>query len=229
LRNNETRDNAFKDPELLPSGSMNHSGNVRVGIKFLVCLALSVCAFGDRRTSVLIVLTGMNLLLVAGNSFSFRAIKSGFTFFTSQTIIIVVLYLIRFQTIDALWSGFKISWQLFLAFLPGFIFVETTPQPRIVMALSYVLPPMTAFVMATCLKFLPMLMDDIRTIYEGQIMRGARIRPQDILRPWNWPDVIHCLVVPSIIQSLKLSGDIALAAKARDFGVSSKRTCWPGD
>ena len=219
----------LKDNDLFPSGLKNHSGNLRVCMKFLFCLALSVCAFGDRTTSVLFILTGMNLLLIAGHSFGIRTIKRGATFFFSQTIIIVALYLLRFWTIDALWSGFKISWQLFLAFLPGLIFVETTPQPRIVMALSYILPPMTAFVMATCLKFLPLLLDDIRAIYEGQIMRGARIRLQDIVRPWNWPDVIHCLIVPAIIQSMKLAGDIALAAKARDFGVNTKRTCWPGE
>ncbi len=172
----------------------------------------------------------MNLSLILSQSFTLRSLRRGAVFFLSQTAVIVALYLIRFgASPDAAWSGFRISWQLYLAFLPGYIFVETTPQPRIARVLSRVMTHRTAFVMATCLKFLPLLVSEIRTIYEGQVMRGARVRPRDLLKPLNWRDVIHCLVVPSIIHSLKLAGDIALAARARDFGVSPRRTCWPGD
>ncbi len=206
------------------------SDNVRIGMKLVFCLSLSILAFGNRTTSQLLVLTAVNLLLITAQSFSLRSLRRGAFFFLSQTAVIVILYFIRFgATPDAAWSGFRISWQLYLAFLPSFIFVETTPQPRIAQTLSYVMSHRTAFVMATCLKFLPLLISEIRTIYEGQVMRGARIRPQDLVRPWNWRDVIHCLLVPALVHSLKLAGDIALAARARDFSVSGKRTCWPGD
>lgn len=82
--------------------------------------------------------------------------------------------------------------------------------------------------MATCLRFIPLVLDEIRTIYEGQLMRGAKILPSDFLRPWNWPEAVHCLVVPAIIRSLKLAGEIELAAKAREFGATEGRTFWPG-
>lgn len=214
----------------ITAGNSKRSGNFRVGLKLLFCLSLSILAFGKRTTPELLMLSAVNILLISVHSFGLRSLRRGAVFFLSQTAMIVVLYLIRFGwTMDAAWSGFRISWQLFLAFLPSFIFVETTPQPRIVQTLTYVMSHRTAFVMATCLKFLPLLLHEIRSIYEGQVMRGARIRPQDLAKPWNWPEVIHCLLVPAIIQSMKLAGDIALAARARDFGVNRDRTCWPGD
>ena len=214
----------------IAEGEKDRAGTVRVALKLIFCLTLSVLAFGKRTTPDLLMLSAVNVLLLAVQSFGLKAIKRGTLFFLSQSAVIMILYLIRFGwTMEASWEGFRISWQLFLAFLPGFIFVETTPQPRIVQVLSYVMSHRTAFVVATCLKFLPLLLTEIRSIYEGQVMRGARIRPRDLMKPWNWTDVIHCLVVPAIIQGMKLAGDIALAARARDFGVSKQRTCWPGD
>jgi energy-coupling factor transport system permease protein len=219
----------FTAGNALTNRTQAKAGNIRVAMKLLFCLSLSVLAFGNTTTAMLLMLSGVNLLLIVAYPFRLCAVRQGAVFFLSQSIVIVALYLIRFGTVDAVWSGFRISWQLFLAFLPGLIFVETTPQPRIVQALTVIMSHRSAFVMATCLKFLPLLVDEIRAIYEGQVMRGARIQPQDLLKPWNWLDVIHCLVVPAIIQTMKLAGDIALAAKARDFGVNTKRTCWPGE
>jgi energy-coupling factor transport system permease protein len=229
LRYKDNRLKMIREGSSFSMGQQTKTGNIRVGMKLLFCLSLSVLAFGNRTTEMLLVLSGVNLLLIAVYPFGLRAIRKGTVLFLSQSVLIISLYLIRFGTFDAIWSGFKISWQLLLAFLPGLIFVETTPQPRIVQALALIMSHRSAFVMATCLKFLPLLVDEIRAIYEGQVMRGARIQPHDLLRPWNWPDVIHCLVVPAVIQSMKLAGDIALAAKARDFGINTKRTCWPGE
>ena len=75
-----------------------------------------------------------------------------------------------------------------------------------------------AFVLSTCLKFVPQLLAEIQNIYEGQVLRGARILPRDLLRPWHWPDLLHCVIVPGIVQGMALAGNIALAARARGFG-----------
>ena len=77
------------------------------------------------------------------------------------------------------------------------------------------------------LAFLPG-MTLLRSIHEVQILRGARILPRDLMRPWNWPDLVHCVLVPAVIQSLALAGEISLAARARDFGTGERRTYWPG-
>jgi energy-coupling factor transport system permease protein len=79
------------------------------------------------------------------------------------------------------------------------------------------------------MKFIPLMVREIRSIYESQVLRGANMLPKDLLRSWNWPDFINCLLVPAIVRTLSLSGEIALAARARDFGIKKKRSCWPGE
>jgi energy-coupling factor transport system permease protein len=148
--------------------------------------------------------------------------------FVWQTVVILTLYLIRFQSPEGLWTGFKVSWQLFLAFLPAMVFSRTTSQAAIVRILTRVMPARMAFVLSTCLKFVPQLLAEIKHIYEGQVLRGARILPRDLLRPWHWPDLLHCVIVPAVVQGMALAGNIALAARARGFGRQPKRTCWPG-
>ena len=86
----------------------------------------------------------------------------------------------------------------------------------------------TAFVLATSIRFVPLVIREIRSIHEAQVLRGARILPRDLLRPWHWPDLVHCLLVPVIVQSMALAAEISQAARARDFGISDRRTCWPG-
>jgi energy-coupling factor transport system permease protein len=122
-----------------------------------------------------------------------------------------------------------VSWQLFLALWPGMIFMASNAQSRIVAALSRVMPHRTAFVAATCLRFLPMLLSEVQQIRAIQTLRGARLLLGDLKYPRYWPDWIHCLLIPALIKTLSLASDISTAATARDFGIQPKRTAWPGE
>jgi energy-coupling factor transport system permease protein len=204
------------------------SRSIAVGVKLLGLMVLSFFAFGTRTSAGLLWLTAINLVLLflfrSGFVFPWREIK----IFLWQTAIIVSLYILRFGLIEGFKPGVMISWQLSLTYMPGVIFVKTTPQPRIVETFTAVAPYRAAFVMSTCLKFIPLILTEIRNIYEGQVFRGARILRRDLLNPCNWNDVVFCLVLPVIIRSMNLAEEITLAAKARNFGLKKKRTCWPG-
>ncbi len=191
-------------------------------------MVLSFFAFGTRTSMELLWLTAINLALLLVFRYGFVFLRREIKVFLWQTAVIVFLYILRFGWAEGFKPGVLISWQLFLTYLPGVIFVKTTPQPRIVETFSAVAPYRAAFVMATCLKFIPLILTEIRNIYEGQVFRGAKILPRDLLNPFNWPDVVFCLVLPVIIRSMNLAGDITLAAKARNFGLKKRRTCWPG-
>lgn len=202
---------------------------VAVGRRMLLVLVLSCLAFLARTPFYLGILTAVDLgmlYLLRNGSLSLR--KEAKTFFW-QTLVILVLYAFRFGTLAGLWQGVLISWQLFLAFMPGMVFVRTTPQARIVQAMNRVMPSRMAFVMSTCLRFVPHLLTEIKSIYEGQVLRGARILPRDLAKPWHWPDLLHCVVVPAVVQGMALAGNIALAARARDFGRYPRRTSWLGE
>ena len=200
---------------------------IPVTAKLMVTMALSILAFGEHTLITLSWLTAAELflLILAGSSPSSFWPKAKVFFW--QTAVIVGLHFFRFGPSEGLWPGIRISWQLFLAYLPGTILVDTTSESRMMRVLSRIMSSRMAFVLTTCLRFVPLVLDEIRRIYEGQVLRGARILPKDILSPGNWPDLIHCLVVPAMVQSMNLAGEIALAAKARGFGMHNKRTCWP--
>ena len=211
-----------------PQGAASSGDVARVGLRMLLALTLSCLAFVARTVPFLLVLTAIDLVLLWWLRSGQLSLRRELKAFGWQTLVILVLYLIRFQDVTGLWAGFKISWQLFLALLPSMVFVRTTSQVRIVQALNKVMPCRTAFVLSTCLKFAPNLLAEIKSIYEGQVLRGARILPRDLTKPWNWLDFIHCVVVPAVVQGMALAGNIAVAARARDFGVRPRRTCWPG-
>lgn len=200
------------------------------GLMLSLCMVLSILAFGARTTELLVGLSGINLLLLLFFSQEpFRILKNSAILLVWQAAIIVVLYIIRFGVAEGIMPAGSVALQLFLAFWPGMIFMSANSQPRIVRTLAKVLPQRTAFVSATCLRFLPMLLAEMQQIREAQILRGARILFSDLKNPGYWLDWLRCLLIPTLIKTLSLADDIATAAMARDFGIHPQRTAWPGD
>jgi energy-coupling factor transport system permease protein len=194
-----------------------------------LAMILSCLAFLARSLPLLLLLSAANILVLVWLRRGPRSLKRELRTFCWQTMVILTLYLIRFRSMEGLWTGFKVSWQLFLAFLPAMVISRSIPQAAAVRILNRILPGQMAFVLSTCLKFVPQILVEIKNIYEGQVLRGARILPRDLLRPWHWPDLLHCVIVPSVVQGMALAGNIALAARARGYGRNPRRTCWPGE
>lgn len=204
--------------------------DLKTGFMLGLCLLLSMGAFAVRSPALLAVLSSLNLLLIV--LFCPRplsVLRESLVFFLWQAIMVILLYMIRFGIQQGAGPGFLVSWQLFLALWPGMIFMASNAQSRIVAALSRVMPHRTAFVAATCLRFLPMLLSEVQQIRAIQTLRGARLLLGDLKYPRYWPDWIHCLLIPALIKTLSLASDISTAATARDFGIQPKRTAWPGE
>ena len=144
--------------------------------------------------------------------------------FAWQTVVILTLYLIRFQSPDGLWTGFKVSWQLFLAYLPAMVFPVSISQAGMVRMMTRIMPAQMAFVLSTCIRFVPQLLAEIQSIYEGQVLRGSRILPRDLLRPWHWPDLLPlCRGARQSCRAWPWPAISSLTARARGFGRSRKR------
>lgn len=200
------------------------------GAMLAICILLSMLAFGARTVGLLITLSSINLaLILIYCSEPLSLLRKCGVFFIFQAALIVLLYIIRFGFEQGTWPGVQVAWQLFLAFTPGMIFMASNSQVRVVRTLAKLLPQRIAFVASTCLRFLPMLLSEMQQIREAQILRGARLMVSDLKNPRYWPDWLRCLLVPTLIKTLTLAGDIATAATARDFGIKAKRTLWPGD
>ena len=114
-----------------------------------------------------------------------------------------------------------------LAMLPGWGLSNTQSPERLGEVLSWLLPHKWAFVIAASLSLLPFMSRELKEIYQIQCMRGARISAKALRNPRNWPEFIYCVLLPLLIQLLKLSQQMALAAKLRHFARGNKVTHWP--
>ena len=197
---------------------------------FILCagMGLSICAIAARTLPLLLILTGLELALALLLRVSPKEMGKEAVYFLIQSSVITGLYCLQIGLIAGLAEGLRTSWQIVLAFFPGLILPRAVSQSRMTQTLSKILPTQTAFILSTSLHFLPMLSTEAHNIYEVQILRGAKILPKDLIHPKNWPDVLHCLAIPLIIQGLKLAGQVALSARNREFGRHKKRTSWPG-
>ena len=205
------------------------SSPLPAGVSLLLCFVLSLGAILGRSSVLLgglsLANAGLLLLYRCRRPLLLRLAR----LFLWQGGVVTGLYTLRYGVDEGLLSGLRTSWQLTLVFIPGLILLHGTSSTQLAKALSRLLPARSAFVLATSLKFLPLLLTETSAIYEAQLLRGARILPRDLWSPRNWPDLFHCLIAPSVVQALELADNIACAAKAREFGRSSRRTCWPGD
>lgn len=199
------------------------------GLVLVCCLALSVSACAARSFDVIGLLMLANGILF----FTLRLPPARFrklpAWFAKQTVLITGLYMLRFGMHEGLLPGVRVSCQLLLAFLPAGMAMQSVPQSQIAGNISRILPHRTAFVLATSLRFIPVLKGEFLKIYRVQRFRGARIAPKELWNIRNWGDVVHCLLVPFIIQAFKMAENAALAARIRNFDISEDRTYWPGD
>lgn len=197
------------------------------GVKLVICTGLSICAFMARTPVLLLVLILLNAAALRGFRKGPVTLGREWRVLVWQTLIITCLYMLRFGFKAGVIPGILISVQLFLSFFPGVIFIQTTPRSRIMASFCKIMPERIAFVLAMCLKFIPILVGEVKAIHEAQVFRGARILPKDLLNPANWPELMHCLLFPAVVHCMVAANEIATAAKARDFGKHPKRTHWP--
>lgn len=207
----------------------SHGSPLPAGWALLLCFVLSTLAIVVRTPPVLGALTLADAALLFLYRPPGRLLKRLLRLFVWQSALLAALYLVRFGPVEGLRPALEISWQLLLVFVPGLVVVHGTSQTELVRALSRVLPHRTAFVLSVSLKFFPLLIKEAGAIYEAQLLRGARILPRDLLHPGNWPDLLHCLVAPTVVRAMVLAEEISRAARAREFGRYPRRTGWPGD
>jgi energy-coupling factor transport system permease protein len=199
------------------------------GVALTLCFVLSLAAVLVHFWAALCGLSLANILLLLVHRPDRKVLLRGARLCLWQSAVVTGLYLLRFGIAEGLVAGLLVSWQLLLVFLPGLILLSGASGSRLAQALGKLLPARSAFVLATSLKFLPMLVTEIASIYEAQRLRGARIRPRDLLWPGHWGDLLHCLAAPVVVRVLEIADNIACAARIREFGRFPDRTCWPGD
>lgn len=200
-----------------PGISMVH--RCPAGVKFVAALSLSMGALFARdwwSVGALVgVHVGLYLLAGLGVACLWRDVRA----LLLQFPLVLALYLLRSDPVAALDRAGIVSLQIALALLPTLVLQRTTRPDQLMRGLRLVIPQRLAFVLFTSLRFLPLVMREAKSIYLHQILRGARIAPRQLVDPRNWPDLVHCLILPLIIRVLAMARDAAVAAASRGMGA----------
>lgn len=197
----------------------------RCAFALLLSLLLASSAFFVP-SSVLWILVSINAGLIAHGLLLKKKITMLLRLAAVQFITTMGLYYL-FYGESQLLDGAVVVLRVLLAMLPGWWLSSTQSPERLAEVLSWLLPHKWAFVIAASLSLLPFMSQELKEIYQIQCMRGARITPKALRNPSNWPEFIYCVLLPLLIQLLKLSKQMALSAKLRHFGRGDHVTHWP--
>ncbi|MGS0674104.1 energy-coupling factor transporter transmembrane component T [Shewanella sp. 125m-1] len=194
-------------------------------LALVLSLVLSSSAFFLPNTG-LIWLVLVDLILVAHGLYLKNKIIALLRLGLVQLALTLPLYYLLHGEAQLL-EGVIVVLRVFLAMLPGWWLSSTQSPERLGEVLSWGLPAKWAFVIAASIGLLPYMLQETKEIYAIQCLRGANITPKALRNPKNWPELIYCVVLPVLIQLLKLSKQMAQAAKLRHFGKVNQPTHWP--
>jgi energy-coupling factor transport system permease protein len=141
---------------------------------------------------------------------------------------LVLLVLVFREGMAGLSPALMVSMRLALASLPGLWVQRTTRACDLAEMLGRVLPSRVAFVFAMTLRFLPLIARDAREIHALQVLRGAPVRPRDLLNPLNWSEACHSFAIPMVIRTLNLADQVSVAARQRGVETAAclPQTAW---
>lgn len=188
------------------------------GWKLFMTLVFCALAVASRSTwsiaGLLVALMGLYFLGGLGIS----GLWSDLRLFLLQVPIIVCLYLIKDGIPAGLAPGVEKGFQILLFFLPGALFLRTTPSSQIMAGLKKFLPSSLVFIIITSFRFVPFFVREIEEIALMQRLRGASVAPRDLVDPRNWKDLFSCLFIPLLIRAIKTAEEAGLSAEARGLG-----------
>lgn len=190
----------------------------------LLVLTLSSSAFFIDQTQLVYLCVVDGVLLLHG-CYLRGKLMSLIKLFVVQLLVTCCLYLLMQQS-DRMLEGVMAVCRLLLAAIPGWWLAMSCSPERIAEVLNWVMPVKWAFVVAASISLLPFFSREIQEIYAIQRMRGANISAKALRNPRHWPELVHCILVPLLIQLLKLAKQMANAAKLRQFDQRQKTTFW---
>jgi energy-coupling factor transport system permease protein len=192
------------------------------GWKILFTLLFCGAAVAARSTWLLAALLFVLLVLYGIARLGIRGLWGDFRLFLFQIPVIVLLYLIK-DGMAGLVPGVKMAFQILLFFLPGALFLRTTPSSQIMTGLKRIMPMSLVFIIFTSLRFVPFFVREIEEIALMQRLRGAAVAPRDLIDPRNWRDLFDCLFIPLLVRAVKTAEEAALSAEARGFSVGPQK------
>lgn len=113
-----------------------------------------------------------------------------------------------------------VKWFVFFAAFSSF-FLTTSPEDLSVALEGWHLPYAFCFSIATAVRFIPVLANDLEHIMDAQRSRGVDF---DTLNPVRRILNVRPLLLPLVANAIRRSLDLEEALDSRAFGASKKRT-----
>lgn len=187
-----------------------------------VCIGwlLSMCALLSPNPSWTVALALACALLYVLARLGPSALRQDCSIVALQAPLVLAVFLFREGT-AGLTPALMVSTRLSLASLPGLWVQRTTRACDLARVVGRVLPSRLAFLVTMTLRFLPLIARDAREIYGLQVLRGAPVRPRDLLNPLNWSEACHSLAIPLVIRTLHLADQVSVAARQRGIETAA--------
>jgi energy-coupling factor transport system permease protein len=222
--------------EYIPGNSYFHRADVRSKVVWLLFVVISSIMFNS--PVVLAVLLLFVFVVGLSSEIPYRRIWTllkpllplilfviVFTGFTGPTVktseIIFQVFGASFTTVGVE-LGITFVLRLFIMVISLSIVTLTTPLEGFFGLLTFLKAPFElAFALATGIRFVPTLENEIHTILDAQKVRGVELEKISFVRGIK---AQISLMIPMIIGGIRRSESLTQAMLARGFGASKKRT-----
>ena len=183
---------------------------------FLVLYSLTSLIFDDLRSQLFLLILLIALFLI-GKLFRevYRFIRGSALFFV---MIVLFDYIFSRDLVFSLSMGVRL---LNLSGAFALFFSTVLPSELSDLMVFLKLPYTVAFIFTASIRFIPVLVDDVRNIVDAQKSRGLELEKGGIMeRVKKYIPIL----VPLIVHSIRRSQQLAEALESRAFGSSKKRT-----
>ena len=124
---------------------------------------------------------------------------------------------------EGLWHGLVQSLRLDVMVLLGAGLLGRYAADELTAALAVLrLPRVLGFLVAVVLRYLPLMLGELRTIWTAQRMRGLRLGGSPWwFAPWGLARAGRALLVPLLVGTIRRADEIATALHSRGFSVEA--------
>lgn len=222
--------------EYIPGDSFFHKMDVRTKLIWLVMVVVLSIIFNSPIFLTLLVLFVCFIGLLAGLPYSriwrmlkpllplilFILVFTGFTApLTEGNVTIFEIFGLKF-TLRGVLLGVSFILRLLIMVISLSIVTLTTPLEAFFGLLaSLKMPYELGFALATGIRFVPTLQNEVLTIMDAQKVRGVELEKVGFIKGLRTQ---ISMMIPMIVGGIRRSENLAQALLARGFGASKRRT-----
>ena len=220
--------------QYIPRTSFIHSLDPRIKILFVILLSLIIL---KARASTAPVISVFLIFLLPASGIPARQMLRSLKPVMPFLVLLFLLHLLLTEgepvppfppwrvsvTYTGLFKGTMVTWQFVLLIVSASFLTMTTSPTELVSGLERLLRPFriigipshdVAVMVSVALRFVPTILEEINTIREAQMARGADIKTGNLLRRLR---TTVSLLIPLIGNAFRRADELAIAMEGRGY------------